>query len=66
MRAEAEYFGAGVRLVWFVEPRNKTVEVFTDRHSSRVLDESATLTGGDMLPGFSLPLVTFFTKPRKK
>lgn len=60
-----DYFGAGVRLVWFVEPRKKTVEVFTDRHSSTVLDESATLSGGDVLPRFSLPLAPFFAKPRK-
>lgn len=25
----------------------------------------ATLTGGDVLPGFSLPLKSFFTKPKK-
>jgi hypothetical protein len=31
-----------------------------------VLDENATLTGGDVLPGFSLPLAPFFAKPRKK
>jgi Uma2 family endonuclease len=60
-----DYFGAGVRLVWFVEPRKKTVEVFTARDSSIVLDENATLSGGDVLPGFSLPLKSFFAKPKK-
>ena len=61
-----DYFGAGVRLVWFVEPRKKTVEVFTARDSSTLLDESATLTGGDVLPGFSLPLKPFFVKRKKE
>jgi Uma2 family endonuclease len=61
-----DYFGAGVRLVWFVEPRKKTVEVFTAKDASTILDENATLTGGDVLPGFSLPLKSFFAKPKKR
>lgn len=59
-----DYFGAGVRLVWLIEPRNKTAEVFTARDSSKLLDESSALTGGDVLPGFSLPLQPFFAKPK--
>lgn len=61
-----DYFGAGVRLVWFVEPRKKTVEVFTSKDASTVLSQNATLTGGDVLPGFSLPLKLFFAKPKKQ
>lgn len=61
-----DYFGAGVRLVWFVEPRKKTVEVFTAKDASTLLDEKATLTGGDVLPGFSFSLKSFFNKPRKE
>lgn len=61
-----DYFGAGVRLVWFVEPRKKTVEVFTSKDASTVLSQNATLTGGDVLPGFSLPLTLFFAKPKKQ
>lgn len=61
-----DYFGAGVRLVWFVEPRKKTVEVFSGKDTCTVLNENATLTGGDVLPGFSLSLKLLFTKPKKK
>jgi Uma2 family endonuclease len=61
-----DYFSAGVRLVWFVEPRKKTVEVFTAKDISTLLDENATLTGGDVLAGFSLPLKPFFAKPKKE
>jgi Uma2 family endonuclease len=61
-----DYFGAGVRLVWFVEPRKKTVQVFTAKDTSTLLDENATLTGGDVLAGFSLPLKSFFTKPKRQ
>ncbi|HEX7447496.1 MAG TPA: Uma2 family endonuclease [Pirellulales bacterium] len=65
-RKLSDYFDAGVRLVWLVEPRKKTVEVFSAKDASIVLDENATLTGGEVLPGFSLPLKSLFAKPRKK
>jgi Uma2 family endonuclease len=55
-----DYFDAGVRLVWFVDPRKRTVEVFSGKKSSKLLQEHETLTGGKVLPGFSLPLKEFF------
>ena len=55
-----DYFDAGVRLVWFVDPRKRTVQVFTDKKASKVLGESETLTGGKVLPGFSVPLKELF------
>lgn len=55
-----DYFDAGVRLVWFVDPRKRTVEVFTQRESCVTLEESQTLTGGDVLPGYKLPLKRLF------
>lgn len=55
-----DYFEAGVRLVWFVDQRKRTVEVFTGRKTSKVLGEYQTLTGGKVLPGFSLPLKELF------
>jgi len=51
-----EYFDAGARLVWYVEPRDRTVTVYTAPDQFTVLDESSTLDGGDLLPGFALPL----------
>jgi Uma2 family endonuclease len=57
-----DYFGAGVRLVWFVDLRTRTVEVFTGRKSSKRLGEQETLTGGKVLPGFSLPLKELFAE----
>ncbi|HEV3021119.1 MAG TPA: Uma2 family endonuclease [Pirellulales bacterium] len=55
-----DYFDAGVRLVWFVDPRKRTVEAFTGRTSSKLLRERETLSGGKVLPGFSLPLEELF------
>jgi Uma2 family endonuclease len=49
-----EYLASGVRLVWVVNPDNRTVKVF--RHDDRrpvELTDGDQLDGGDVLPGFS-------------
>jgi Uma2 family endonuclease len=51
-----EYFKAGVRLVWYIDPSKRTVQVYTAVDRSTLLDESHTLDGGDVLPGFSLSI----------
>ena len=61
-RKRAEYFAAGVRLVWEIDPRTRTVAVFTAREQSTTLDASMTLDGGDVLPGFALPLADLFAE----
>jgi Uma2 family endonuclease len=55
-----EYFSLGVRLVWLVNPMTESTEVYTSRHQSAVLDKSATLEGGVILPGFTLSLSALF------
>ncbi|HEV2949068.1 MAG TPA: Uma2 family endonuclease [Gemmataceae bacterium] len=59
-RKYREYFQAGVRLVWEVDPKNRTVEVFTAADQSTRLNESQTLDGGNVLPGFTLSLSQLF------
>jgi Uma2 family endonuclease len=51
-----EYLAAGSRLVWVVERRTRTVSVYRDDGSSQVLRADDTLSGEDVLPGFSLAL----------
>jgi Uma2 family endonuclease len=55
-----DYFGAGCCLVWFVDPRTRTVAVYTSPAKPITLTEKQTLTGGDVLPGFRLPLRNLF------
>ena len=55
-----EYFAAGVRLVWIIDSRKKTVRVHTAIDRSTLLREGETLDGGDVLPGFQLPLARIF------
>ena len=39
-RKRHEYFHAGVRLVWMVDPRERTVAVYTSASEYQILDES--------------------------
>jgi len=57
-----DYFTAGVRLVWYVDPRTRTASVYTSPEQCMVFDENGTLTGGDVLPGFELSLKQLFAK----
>jgi Uma2 family endonuclease len=61
-----DYFFAGVRLVWFVNPDARTVQVYTAPDQSTVLSEPQTLEGGLVLPGLRVPLQKLFTRtPRR-
>lgn len=55
-----DYFAAGVRLVWFVDPARRSVRVYTSRQESRLLRESHTLDGGEVLPGLEIPVRVIF------
>jgi len=55
-----DYFAAGVRVVWVVDPRARTVTVHEAGEPPRILHEAEVLTGDDVLPGFRLSLATFF------
>lgn len=61
LKAKAkEYLFAGVRLVWIVDPEDRTVTVITDPLESRTLEADATLDGGPVLPGFSCKVADLF------
>jgi Uma2 family endonuclease len=54
------YFGGGARLIWLVRPIQRTVIVFTGGTAETALGAADTLDGGDVLPGFRLPLANLF------
>jgi Uma2 family endonuclease len=57
-----DYFGAGVRQVWYVDPVNRTVQVFTAGDQSTLVPEGHHLTGDPVLPGFVLSLHDLFAQ----
>ena len=48
-----EYFAMGVRLVWVLAPEDRTLTIYRTPDEGRVLHETATVTGEDVLPGFT-------------
>ncbi|VTU00335.1 Uncharacterized protein OS=Candidatus Entotheonella sp. TSY1 GN=ETSY1_03580 PE=4 SV=1: Uma2 [Gemmataceae bacterium] len=68
-----EYAKAGVKLVWYVDPERKEVDVYPKGSEKRkkTFTLADTLDGGDVLPGFTLPVAKIFetrapAKPGKK
>jgi len=59
-RKRREYFQAGVRLVWMIDPRRRTVAVFTSSETVKIVDEDGCLDGGDVLPGWNVDLASLF------
>jgi Uma2 family endonuclease len=59
-----EYFAAGARLVWIIDPDARTVDVYTSPKKHTRLTASDTLTGDPVLPGFVLPLTDLFDDPQ--
>jgi Uma2 family endonuclease len=55
-----EYLRAGVRLVWVINPRTRTVRVHRRDGTVTDLDETAELDGEDVLPGFRCPVRELF------
>jgi len=56
-----EYFASGTRLAWIVDPGPRTVAVYdSPERPTRVLTEADALDGGDVLPGFALPVADVF------
>ncbi|CAN0503919.1 unnamed protein product, partial [Phaeothamnion confervicola] len=61
LKAKAkEYLFAGVRLVWIIDPEDRTATVIADPLESRTLEADATLDGGAVLPGFSCKVSDLF------
>ena len=54
------YQAAGVPLLWLVEPGRRTVTVYTLGQDPHTLREADILHGGDVIPGFTLPIAEIF------
>ncbi|MEZ4865475.1 MAG: Uma2 family endonuclease [Caldilineaceae bacterium] len=63
-RDKAEYYLAnGVELVWLVYPQQRMVEVYSLDGDVEILFEGDLVTGGEVLPGFELPVAEIFADP---
>jgi Uma2 family endonuclease len=58
----ADYFAAGVELVWEVQPDKRIITVYTSATAATTLGENDVLSGGNVLPGFTLPVRDLFAE----
>ena len=55
-----EYFETGVKQVWVVYTKRSEIYVYSSPKQIQVLQLGDELDGGDLLPGFRLPLAAIF------
>ncbi len=56
----AQYFAAGTRMVWLIDPKKRIARVHVSPTDVRVLSEDEELDGGDLVPGFHVRLGDLF------
>ena len=56
MRKEREYLAAGARLVWVIDPDDRSAVVYRADGSISEYEADGVLDGEDVLPGFTLKL----------
>jgi Uma2 family endonuclease len=57
-----DYFFAGVRLVWFIDPATRSATAYTAPDQPRTLGEADALDGAPVLPGLTLSLRHLFAR----
>ncbi len=54
------YLDVGVPLVWVIDPHDKTVTIYRPGEEPTFANVRQELTGGDVLPGFAVPVARLF------
>ena len=60
VRKALAYLEAGTRLVWVLDPVAKAVTVYRSENDIEILTQESTLTGEDVVPGFTCPVENLF------
>ncbi len=61
-RKLVEYFRGGCRLVWFIDPSDRSARVYTSPEHCTIRTESEILDGDAVLPGFQFRLGDLFSR----
>lgn len=56
----ADWLDAGTRMVIVVNPRKRSVKMYRASSDIKLLNENDTLDGGDVVPGWTLPVRELF------
>lgn len=55
-----EWLAAGTRVVWVLNPRQRTVKVFRSGNTVQMLQNTDTLDGEEVVPGFQISVAEIF------
>ncbi len=55
-----DYLAAGVKTVWIVRPKQKSITIYNSLFDFRVFQEDEEIGGGDVLPNFKCKLENIF------
>jgi Uma2 family endonuclease len=55
-----DWLRAGCSVVWVVDPETRTATVHRAGSEIAILEETGTLSGDEVLPGFSMPVAEVF------
>jgi Uma2 family endonuclease len=64
-RKVGEYFDAGVRMVWLIDLKKRSARAYSAPRRSVLIREDQSLDGGDILPGFAVPLAELLRHIRR-
>ncbi len=59
-RKQALYERVGIPLVWWIDPEHRTAMIHQPGQAPQQLIDTDSLDGGEIVPGFSIPLVKLF------
>lgn len=65
-RKRDEYFRAGVKLVWEIDPESRSANVFTGPSAVAPVPADGSLDGDTILPGFQLDLRAVFDRADRR
>jgi Uma2 family endonuclease len=55
-----DYHNTGVDMVWVADPQTRTVRLFPRGATPSIVHDGREIEGGDILPGFKVPIARFF------
>jgi Uma2 family endonuclease len=58
----AQWLKSGARTIWVVSPKMHAITVYRSLTEIVVLTENDTLDGGDVVPGFQIPIAEIFAE----
>jgi Uma2 family endonuclease len=64
-RKRDEYFRAGVKRIWEIDPATRSANVYTGPSNVTPVPANGNLPGGDILPGFVLSLQAVFDRAER-